>query len=96
VLYAARPIEPSAIPRRPSSAQIVVERETQRVHHAWKETDKKAEIVAVVQQLQSVALDAARPSGARTEAENLTVTERQIAGELVGALTKAIRVAGGT
>jgi hypothetical protein len=28
--------------------------------------------------------------------ENLTVTERQIAGELVGALTKAIRVAGGT
>jgi hypothetical protein len=44
----------------------------------------------------SVALDAARASGARTEAENLTVTERQIAGELVGALTKAIRVAGGT
>jgi hypothetical protein len=54
VLYAARPIEPSAIPRRPSSAQIVVERETQRVYHAWKEADKKAEIAAVVQQLQSV------------------------------------------
>jgi hypothetical protein len=55
--------------RQANAAQLVVDREMQRVQRAWTEVDKKAEIAAVVQQLQSVALDAARASGAKTEAE---------------------------
>ena len=55
--------------RHANAAQLVAERETQRVHRAWQEVDKKADIAAVLQQLQSVASDAARASGAKTEAE---------------------------
>jgi hypothetical protein len=55
--------------REANAAELVADREEQRVRRAWREVDQKAEIAAVVQQLQSVMLDAARASGARTEAE---------------------------
>jgi hypothetical protein len=55
--------------REANAAELVADREEQRVRRAWREADQKAETAAVVQQLQSVMLDAARASGAKTEAE---------------------------
>jgi hypothetical protein len=55
--------------RQADAAQLVLDREMQGVQRAWKEADRKAEVAAVVQRLQRVGSDAARASGAKTEAE---------------------------
>lgn len=57
------------VAREANLAQLVVERETRRVRAAWERIDKKAQFAALVRQLDSLARDAARSSGARTAAE---------------------------
>ncbi|MCA1698071.1 MAG: hypothetical protein LC790_03880 [Actinobacteria bacterium] len=55
--------------RQANFAQIVLERETRRVHSAWREADTRAEVAAIGPRLEALTTDAARASGARTEAE---------------------------
>lgn len=50
-------------------AQRVLERETRRVHRVWKAADEKAQVAAIVRQLEALSADAARASGERTDAE---------------------------
>jgi hypothetical protein len=55
--------------RQANTAQLVVLQESRRVRAAWEQVDRPAEVAAAVQQLESLAADAARASGARTDEE---------------------------
>jgi len=52
-----------------SAAENVLVREMRRVHDAWKAADQKAQVAALVRQLESLMGDAARASGARSQSE---------------------------
>jgi hypothetical protein len=55
--------------RQATRAQIVLERETRRVRGAWREADARARVAAVAVRLEALTRDAARASGARSDAE---------------------------
>jgi hypothetical protein len=50
-------------------AQLVLDQQSRRVHAAWKRVDDQAQIAAAVRLINSLTVDAARSSGARTNAE---------------------------
>ncbi len=52
-----------------NSAQLALTREIRRVHDAWKAADQEVQVAGIVRQLESLAGDAARASGARSSSE---------------------------
>jgi len=52
-----------------SAAEALLQHETRRVVAAWSEADRTAQVAAIVLQLESLTIDAARDSGARTVSE---------------------------